>query len=469
MRIDSGSPTSEPPARLGAGSYNTEGADFGELLRSFSESRQTANTPASSDLKPWVDLGAYTEIRAQKAEAREQTSDLEETRRDGYLDGLEANQDEMDDLVKDWKDRSPYKSEAEVSTEADQEAEQLESELDEVDGSDDGADIVSDFEDMPLEHDYQGEHEGAPGHQGRSPQQQAESESTQAQVRELNYQEIQALVETALHSGRHLLPRVRQILQELLNALLDGQRWLLDQQRLIGLEQYEWETVFRMFPDHFYGGLLRQHRHSALPLYDILQNLYEQTPPQTHEDLISLWQPVFGDASMPLLLRNWILDQPLLPEDQELINLLELWQQQQSLPPGALGRILQLSLAYQHHPDKMHELFIISKQLLHGQPLSEPQLELLSRSISERCFQLELTQPQQIQNLLKTAMQGHELSEADILLLTTGCHQGVLSYLPYSLLHPSLQELLNYVRRDLLGHEEQVPALLQEEENALPL
>ncbi|MEZ0369168.1 MAG: hypothetical protein ACAI44_08800, partial [Candidatus Sericytochromatia bacterium] len=329
---------------------------------------------------------------------------------------------------------------------------------------DDAPDLFKDLEDIPVEADAHGD-SGADQESRQAQGTGAASADTGVEERELNYEEIQSLVETALYSGRHLPPRVRQVMKELLEALLDGQRWLLDQHRLIGLEPYEWEQLTQLFPPHFYAGLLRQHRHSELPLYDLLQDLYTQLPPdpERQAQLLALWQPGFGSGQLPPPLRNWVLDQPDPPAERELIQLLELWQQQQTLPPGATGRILQLALAYSYHPEKMLALFRLSQDLLHGRAPQGEQSALLAQCMYERCYPRELSDSAQIQDLLTRALLGQELEEPELMHLLTGCSQSVLSYLPYACMPPSLQHLQDYVRRDLLGREELVLALLQEE------
>lgn len=464
MRIDLNSSPSEPPARPGLSSSSTEGPAFGELLRSLTE--PTANTPSNRapDLKPWADLPSYSQIKAEKQELRQQAIEQDEQRQEAYANSLEENQDKMEDLVDKWKDRSPYKSDPDQLIGEQDTNNQDITELAELEVNDDQADIVSDFEELPLESDHEqlGDSEGGNARQQQMFQEEADQSHT-PESRDMNYQEIQALVDTALNSEKNLPARVRQILQELLQALLEGQRYLLDQTILIGLEEHEWKILFKMFPAHFYGGLIRQHRQSPLDLYQILQDLFKQTPPN-HErqlELLSLWQAFFTQDQMPLPLHNWILNQPILIQDQELIHLLEIILHHHSQPPGALGRLWELALAYQHHPEKTQALFAISQNLLHGKALTEAQYDLLGRCIYERCYNLDLLFGDEIQNLIFQALKGHELKEEDLIQLL-GSQQGVLSYLPYALLHPGLQALLDYVRSDLLGNEEQALQLLKE-------
>lgn len=473
MRIDQSS--SEPvslPERS-SGPARGEGPDFSELLQSFTR-EQAAPAPAARSLNPWAELSppqleahadARAELKAQRAELRDTQKDLEETRRDAYLDGLEANQDQMEGLVERWKDRNPQDALNDRLLEAEaQEESAAEAALGEVEAGDDSGEIISDFEEIPIEHEESQGGEGGGGGGGASGTGAGGSDGSAGKGSsecDLSYQEIQDLVETALNSGKHLPPRVRQVLQELLGALLDGQRWLLDQHRLIGLEREEWRLLQELFPAHFYAGLLRQHRHSELPLYDLLQALYEQAPPDQarREQCLALWQPALGDS---LLLRNWVLAQPLPAQPRELANLLELWQQHQALPPGAIGRCLQLALAYRHHPERMQALFLLAGDLFHGKALMPDQIDLLAACVSERCYPRALSDTAQIQALLAGVLAGAEPDEAQLHQLLLGCSQGVLSYLPYSSLCQSLQDLQDYVRRDLLGREEAVPGLLKE-------
>lgn len=286
--------------------------------------------------------------------------------------------------------------------------------------------------------------------------------------RELSYEEIQALVGGTLERNQQLPARVREIVKELLNALADGHRWLLDQHRLIGLDREEWQLLIDLFPPHFYTGLLRKSLsklNQELPLFDMLQDLYAQIPPDQarQSELRALWQPLFGQA-LPPLLTAWIADRPhaLSPEELQvqLIALLERWQQQQALPPGALGRVLQLALAYRHHPEKMAALFELSRALLHAHPLDAAQRSLLAQTVYEKCFPRELTDSAQLQALLAKVLTGADPAEHELIQLCAGCAQGVLSYLPPAQLAPSLQELQDYVRKDLLGREELVPGLI---------
>ncbi|MBF2052315.1 MAG: hypothetical protein IGS03_02490 [Candidatus Sericytochromatia bacterium] len=292
----------------------------------------------------------------------------------------------------------------------------------------------------------------------------AAAPSVSTQERPLNYEEIQHLVNTILNSGQKLPHQVRHILQDLLNALLDGQRQLLDQHRLVGLEPEEYTLILKLFPPHFYAGWPRQERQRGqqLPLYGIMQDLFVQSPPDAarKEELLSLLAYSFDP--LPLPLRNWVLDQPPLLEDRELINLLEVWQQQQALPPGATGQLLNLAQTYQHHPETMRALFSLSQACLHQRPLSEDQIDLLAQKLYERCFP-PLADAQQTQVILKEVLQGREPDHEGLMRLLLGSAQAVLSYLPYAYLHPALQEIQDYVRRDLFGQEAMLPELFREE------
>lgn len=337
------------------------------------------------------------------------------------------------------------------------------------------------YKDNPADEapEGQGQAAGGDAHQESSEEAPGESDSDGALAegsaahaseveRELSYEEIQALVGGTLERNQQLPARVREIVKELLNALADGHRWLLDQHRLIGLDRDEWQLLVDLFPPHFYTGLLRKSlskSHQELPLFDLLQDLYAQLPPDAvrQSELLALWQPLFG-PDLPPLLTAWIADRPpaLSPEElsPQLIALLERWHQQQALPPGALGRVLQLALAYRHHPEKMAALFELSRALLHAHPLEADQRSLLAQTVYEKCFPRELTDSVQLRALLEKVLTGAEPAEHELIQICAGCAQGVLSYLPPAQLAPSLQELQDYVRKDLLGREELVPSLI---------
>jgi hypothetical protein len=467
MRIDSNQPSASLPERSAAAAGESGAASFTELLQNL-----TREAPPKPEARPSPapDLLYYAEQRSIRAEIRAEHAEVHEDRHEDYLDGIEDSQDMMEDLVEDWKERSPHRTKDEPGATNENDENSPEVDLSEIIASDDVGELISDFDERLLDDNEQNEQQANSGGSRGSQQftEDPESRSSDHQERELNFQEIQTLVETTLASDKKLPPRVRHSLKELLGALLGGQRWLLDQHRLIGLERSEWTLIQQLFPAHFYAGLVRQHRHSDLPLYDLLQDLFAQVPPDSdrQQELLALWQPGLGES---LLLRNWLLDQPLLVHDAELVNLLELWQHQQALPPGATGRTLQLALAYRHHPERMQTLFLIARHLLHGQALSLKQTEVLAQCISERCFQRELTDTEQIQELMIKALHGKELSEQELMQMLAGCSQGVLSHLPYDRVHDSLRDLQDYVRQDLLGREEQVLTLLREEESTLPL
>lgn len=298
---------------------------------------------------------------------------------------------------------------------------------------------------------------GGQGSRGEahSEEQQDQEAETEA-VRELSYEEIQRLMTATLNSGRVLPPRVQELIHQLLSSLGAGHRWPLNQHRLIGLEHSEWELLTQLFPRHFYAGLLRVRQ----PLYTLLQDLSNLQAPDAERQnaLAGMWAESFG--APPALLTAWLADRPL---DEagcgQLPHLLERWQQLDALPPGSLGRILQLALAYRHHPERMESLFEISRHLLHGRQLHPDQRGLLARCIGERCFAHELSDSRRIETLLGQVLAGQEPEEPDLRLLLTGCAQGVLSYLPPTQLAVSLQALQDYARRDLLGREELIPEL----------
>ncbi|MGV3526789.1 MAG: hypothetical protein ACO1RX_21405 [Candidatus Sericytochromatia bacterium] len=468
MRIESNTSSgSVSPLRV-----ETSAADAPEFWQILSQTLEPAPPrPAGAlplMLSPAELRSPRLEQQALRQELRQEETELLEQRQDELIEDLDENREAMQELVEDWIEAADSRSE--MTQESGQESLEglQEGTLEGLeDLGDDLAEILSDFDEIPLD---PGEHEsgassegGSGGAGGGSGQANSEVRSSSGE-RPLSYQEIQNLVETVLLGPRHLPGRVRQLLQKLLESLLDGQRWLLTHERLIGLDHDEWQLLMTLFPPHFYGGLLRQtqSQQHAMPLYTLLQDLYEQNPPDQdrQEVLLQLWSPSFAN-NPPLLLRNWLLGQPLLFQPEELSHLLEIWQQQHTLPPGAIGRTLQLALVYQHHPELQARLFALAGDYLYRRDLRPEQIQEIAQRIFERCYPLDMADQALTVGVLERTLQGEELKPEELGVLVQGCSQSVLSYLPYAYVHPQLQEIMDYTRRDLLGQEDQIPQLLE--------
>ncbi len=203
MRIDLSSSSSEPPARPGLPNSSTEGPAFGDLLRSLTSEAPPPAPLRAPDLKPWADLPSYTQIKAEKKELRQETIEQDKQRQEDYANSLEQSQDKMEDLVDKWKDRSPHKPDPEQLTGEQDGTGEVTGESVELEINDDQADIVSDFEEMPLESEHDQEGTGEGGQSRRQQEfQEGSEQNNSSQPRDMNYQEIQALVDTALHSQK---------------------------------------------------------------------------------------------------------------------------------------------------------------------------------------------------------------------------------------------------------------------------
>lgn len=491
MRIDDSSPlyAALPPAALPV--FERESSAFPQILRDLLQANTSPHAFSALEIQlesRMLQLEAHYQVKADikqdfheevfEDEHHEALGELENLRDEEMADDLEENQARMDKLIDRWEEEGKRLGKSEDMAAQRSEAESESSEA--VDGGDDSVDLLNPLEDVPPEGETQALAAGTEEH---SEQQDSDQEEIQLQAnskkslqagdvieRELNYEEIQLLVDTALHSKDRLSPRVQWILQALLNGLLENRRFLLDQQRMMGLERDEWYQLLALFPAHFYGGLVRHYRllPDTLPVYSMFQEVFCQEAPDLKRQ--RQWQTLLSGifSETPLLLQNWLQQQPLLFREQELKHLLEIWQQKQAFPPGAVGRTLELALAYQHHPESMERLFVISQALFHGLPVAPEAQDFWVQKIYERCYPQEFTERNQITSLLKGVLTGLNPSQEDLQQLLLGCSQAVLSYLPYQLLHPELQSLQDYILRDLMGQEEEVLQILQETKETVP-
>jgi len=281
------------------------------------------------------------------------------------------------------------------------------------------------------------------------------------------------LVETVLNANKQIPPKTRSILQQLLSSLMNGERWLLDQHRLLSLNKKEWNEINKMFPRHFYGGLLHTSYalHHQLPVYEMLEASFMQVRPNKAEQ--EAWVELLSKAlgKLPLFIINWLQGESLnLSETDttQLADWLEIWKTHNALPPGAAGRTLQLALDYRYHPESMQQLVQLAQNYFYARPLNQSQLNLAAKSISTRCFPEGLLGAH-IDEILIQALRGESLAEDKLMLLLQGCSQSVLAYLPCGYLHADLQAIVEYIHRDLLGNEEQVPGMLNEASFGTPV
>lgn len=408
-----------------------------------------------SDLNP-RHLEKNFQIEELEDEMSEDLEVLEEVRDDAFLDDIEENQENMERLVDRWEEDGIQVKEGD--------------DLDVPEGKEDLTDPIDGDEsvDPELELSDAAKHfseekaskdalltKKTPGVIG---------ENNSAKDRELDYQEIQMLVDTVLNSKKYLSPRVRSILQQLLSSLLDGGRWLLDQHRLLSLDSVEWTQIRKMFPRHFYGGLLYTSYQltDKQPIYEIFQQSFVQKAPNRANQ--EIWFELLTQAmgTLPLFIRQWIFGASTEPPDKELGDWLEIWKTLNALPPGASGRTLQLAFDYRHHPETMHQLFQLAQSYFHARPLFSSQYTLAANSIVQRCFPAGLLADVRMTDIVEQALRSESLEEDKLLKLLQGCSQSVLSYLPCGYLHKDLQAIVEYVYRDLMGQEEQVPGMLKD-------
>lgn len=444
---------------------------FPEVLKNFLSPSATPAALQTTHLQIHLDLRTQTQndrVEEQASETltlekNEINAEQDERREDEYIEDILEDQEAMEDLIDAWEERGEREEDLSIEKEEAHEEIQKEDIIDEIDEEaleqhhlhDDPQDKPKDERPAFVELEVKKSKSAGSG------------ASEALQERDLTYQEIQMLMETTLQSKNRLQRRVRRVLQSLLESLAQGQRFLLDQHRLAGLDQAEWKEITQLFPPRFYGGLVRQAMlaegtRGVNQLYDQLQRIQAQTPPRP-EDLQfwqRLWEPILGE--WPLLMNSWWKQQPLLGDTETLKNMLEMLQHRNALPPGAMGQTLSLALAYQHSPETLERLFVLTQRWLYHQPLSHEDIAFFSEKVYERCYPQDLSDRGQTLELLQKVLTGQSLAEQELLELLQGCNQGVLSYLPTAYLPAELQELQDYVLRDLLGKEEAVLQLLMD-------
>jgi len=196
--------------------------------------------------------------------------------------------------------------------------------------------------------------------------------------------------------------------------------------------------------------------------YELLDHiLYQRGLSQLQLDqLESLWGRL---VNLPAMFTAW-LRQPELPTLalEDLQHPLEMLHQRQGDLPGATGRLQSLALQYLHHPETAVQLLEISRNTLHGLPLSEKQLDILSQKLTDFCFSQQLHNQNQIRPILNRALHGEELEQEEILLILQGAPQKILSHLPYYILPLSLQEIIQFIHTDPDHSEDNILALFLE-------
>ena len=462
MRISDASASAPlyPSAAVSSESDATNG--FPEVLKGLlTNAAPIAPTLLTTNLHIHLELHQNQEQRQEQllVEKNQSHAELHEEREDEYIENLLENQEEMEDLIDHWEEngeRKEIKSEKEQPVEEAQKEEEPAHELEET------------TELLHLQDDLQQDKHNNEGPSTLIEKKQAAPSSTVSEAimeRDLTYQEIQMLMETTLQSKNRLQRRVREVLQALLESLAQGQRFLLDQHRLAGLETHEWMEITQLFPPRFYGGLVRQAMliNGTLgvnQLHDKLNHLQQQIPPTTSDQLFwrSLWEPVLGD--WPLAINNWWSNQPLLAESEALKHILGILHQRNALPTGAIGQTLSLALAHQHSPESLDALFAITQKWLHFQALHPDEIHFFSEKVYERCYTQDLSDRGQIMTYLQNLLNGQSLEENALIQVLQGCTQNVLSYLPSRYLPSEIRELQDYVRNDLFGKEEAVLQLL---------
>lgn len=470
MRIsDASSASPLYPASASPGNRaSTEG--FPDVLKNLLTN--TVALPPSlltANLHIHLEMRAETEELIVEAQTEEQLtleeseihSELHEQREDAYIEDLIENQEAMEELIDNWEEQGEQK---EIESEQEHAAEELQKE-----------EQNQEFEESPeqrhLNDDTQREKnkDDSPDfeleHKPVSPP--ASTANEVIRERDLSYQEIQMLMETTLHGKNRLQQRVREVLQALLESLAQGQRFLLDQHRLSGLESEEWAEITQLFPPRFYGGLVRQAMLAngtagVNQLYYQLNDLQQQMPPSAKDQQFwrQLWEPLLGE--WPLAINNWWQQQPLLADTDALKHILEILQHRNALPVGAIGQTLGLALAYQHNPESLYALFSLTQKWLHFKAMSTEEIYFFSEKVYERCYAQDLSDREQVMRYLQQLLSGQSLEDGALVQILQGCTQNVLSYLPYRYLPSEMQELQVYVRNDLLGKEEAVLHLLMD-------
>ncbi len=482
MRIDarSSEPTLPGLSALRAES-DGEQAAFQALLQQVMAPPAAARPPAPplqqpAQLPPPLLSGKGLSPEVQQTEQAEELEEILALREESYEEDLLENQEAMEDVIENWRETAEEHREALAETSPGEGGETAE--LNESAG---GADIADDVPEMALDVDNapmetennagaQGEGQDESGQQSKHRSSGA-VETARAEEREMSYEEIQHLVDTVVNGGRSLPYKLHHLLRKVLDSLMTGHRYPLNQHTLTDLDLSEWKTLFELFPPHFFEGLIRPMLYAAgkdfkqiQANYELLDHiLYQRGLSQPQLDqLETLWNRL---TTLPTMFTSW-LRQPELPtlSLEDLQHPLEILHQHQGVLPGATGRIQSLALQYLHHPETAVKLLEISRQTLHGLPLSKEQLTLLSEKLADYCFSQHLHNQAQIRPVLDKALQGQDLSQDEIILILQGAPQKILSHLPYYCLPLALQEIIQFIHTDPDHSEDNILALFLENE-----
>lgn len=478
MRIDIRS--SESPLSSSLPTHPGKNGDQTAFQLALEQALVLTPAPASSSAKPSLPLQAALSplawpplpesLSTSNELLNEEVERLKE-RQESYEEDLRENSELMERVIDNWEEQSPDNPlEHNLETDTDNAAE-LQELQENISGelSDDIPEMGLDFDGNPSGETHHSSDSGSPEHKNKAPQ-PLPSEAPCLQERDMSYAEIQHLVDTVLQSSSRLPHKLQHLLGKILESLSQGERYPLNQHTLLDLESGEWQTLFELFPARFFQGLIRPLLQQAKQKSDMIQDghalfeaiLYQRGLSSEQFDLLEmLWNRL---SPLPGMFVSW-LRQPELPTLSlaDLQHPLEILQQNQGLLPGAAGHIQSLALHYLHHPQTAVRLLEISRNCLHGLPLSEAQIQLLSDKLADFCFSHTLDQ--QMAPLLAKALQGQSLEQEEIIRILQGAPQKILSYLPYAQLTPALQEIITFIHTDPDHSEENILALFLENES----
>jgi hypothetical protein len=433
-------------------------------------------TPLLPITSPLLDSETLTpqELKEQK----EDQDEILEIREDSYEEDLLENQEAMEDVIENWKktaEELEKESPAEIQEDRLEEEAAIDGEGDiELELLDDQIDINLETDPSPMdlkdESDQQGEKDQAQTARSKS-QSNLQNTPLRSEEREMTYEEIQHLVDAVVHGSNSLPYKLHHLLRKVLDSLMSGNRYPLNQHTLMDLDITEWKTLFELFPARFFQGLIRPMLKRAGNDFKKIQNDYELLDNILYQRGLSLEQldqleNLWGRlTSLPSLFTNW-LRHPELPtlSLEELQHPLEILHQHQGMLPGATGRIQSLALQYLHHPETAVELLEISRNSLHGRPLSTEQIQLLSEKLADFCFSAQMHAGSQVSEVLNKALNGKDLSSEEILLILQGAPQKILSHLPFYCLPLALQEIIHFIHTDPDHSEDNILALFLENE-----
>jgi hypothetical protein len=397
-------------------------------------------------------------IEEQAEEALEEERTLLERRQEGLDDGETVGEDisseleETDDADPDFSEQEALDVSADAGGDDFSEAQR------------DAQDLADDVAFTSQERARDGGHskETPPGGHQSSHQQQEEEA---AEDQQLSFQEVQQLVETVLNS-RSLPPKAHRLLQEVLTALLRGERRLLDQHRMVYLDAHDWAFLLALFPPRFFDGLMRPialrcvRTPEEVPQWHALfQALLWQHPREIDLPLLQdLYAAVFPEP--PGLLRHWLSGKSVLGNLATLQDTLEIMARANAFVPGCIGYTQQLAMQYHHTPETAEALFYLSQQYLHGDSLNWKETQLLARTLYEQCYTPEQFSGEQVVPVLVQALNGDPLDLPEIMLLLQGAGRQVLGHLPFYRLASELQELQQLRYSDPYYSEENLLALV---------